>query len=340
MADGPDSHPPAWPSSVVDINLDQLDGRLHHGVDLVGYRLTGQARLVHDVSSHNFISCVFDGVYAADIDLTRCDFKDVLVKDSHFRRCPIQASTHSTCVYVKSLFEECDFSNAAQTNCEFHEVRFERCQLSNLLTKSSRFTDCVFSECASKTHVFEGNVFLRTHFSSTDLEVRAILSNFGLKHTLTENCRIRTTRVSESYAIIDLSELRRIGTERLDNPLALLSVLYFLEGNLLSGGKEVDSAFDFASWMRLAPFSYFCTCWNVRPRSWARALCDMPRAFRSIRMRWPTSTSMESGAFFAMAISSADRVSALGRCFERRTRPLAGYSRHARNCPPLEAVLE
>lgn len=50
---GADSHPPASPSSVVDLNLDQLDGKLHHGVDLVGYRLTGQARLVHDLSSYN-----------------------------------------------------------------------------------------------------------------------------------------------------------------------------------------------------------------------------------------------------------------------------------------------
>src|SRR4051812_33654292 len=91
-----DDLPTAGPSSVTEINLDELDGKLHQGVDLVGYRLTGQARLVHDLSSHNFVSCVFEAVYATDIDLTRCDFKDVLVRNSHFRRCQIQASTHST----------------------------------------------------------------------------------------------------------------------------------------------------------------------------------------------------------------------------------------------------
>jgi uncharacterized protein YjbI with pentapeptide repeats len=247
-----DSGFPAWPTSAIDINLDELDGKLHEGVDLIGYRLTGQARLVHDLSSHNFISCVFDGVYATDVDLTRCDFKDVLIRNSHFRRCKIQAATHSTCVYVASHFEECDFSNAAQTNCEFLSVRYERCQLSNLMTKSSRFTDAIFTQCTSKTHVFEGNVFLRTRFISTDLELRTITSNFGLKHELTEHARIRTARVKEPHRFIEADELRVLVSEYAHNPLALLSVLYFLEGNLLSGGKEVDRAFEIESWMRLA----------------------------------------------------------------------------------------
>jgi uncharacterized protein YjbI with pentapeptide repeats len=239
-------------SATVAINLDEFDGKLYEGVDLVGYHLTGQVRLVHDLSSHNFISCVFDKVFANDIDLTRCDFKDVLIKDSHFRRCTIQAATHTTTVYLRTTFEECDFTNAAQTNCEFREVTFTRSQLSNLLTKSSRLYECNYIECATKTHVFEGNVFLRCHFSRTDLEVRTIVSNFGLKLILMDNCRIRNTRISEDFSYLEPEALQQLAQEQRDDPLTLLSILYFLNGTLIGGGDEVDSAFNIKSWARLA----------------------------------------------------------------------------------------
>jgi uncharacterized protein YjbI with pentapeptide repeats len=247
-----DGLPPSGVSSAFAINLDELDGKIHDGVDLVGYRLTGQVRQIHDLSSHNFISCIFDRVFANGIDLTRCDFKDVLVKDSHFRQCSIQASTHNTTYYINSIFEECDFTNGAHTGCEFREVRFQKCQLSNLLTKNSRLTECIFEYCTTETHIFEGNVFLRTRFVQTDLEVRAIASNFGIKQSLTEDCRIRSARMSEPHSFLTLEDLRRIAKERYTDPLALLSLLYFMNGNLLCGGEEVDNAFDMKNWLKLA----------------------------------------------------------------------------------------
>jgi len=248
---GPDTPPLLAPNKTIDVNLDELDGKLHEGVDLVGYRLTGQVREVHDLSFHNFISCIFDHVFANEIDLTRCDFKDVLVRDSHFRRCPIQASTHSTTFYVNSIFEECDFTNGAHTGCEYREVTFKNSQLSNLLMKNSRLTDCIFEKCETKTHVFEGNVFLRTRFVGTDLELRAVLSNFGLKRSLTDDCRIRNARVSEAYTFLTEDDLRRILQSRDKDPLALLSILYFLNGNLLCGGEDVDAALDVNNWLGL-----------------------------------------------------------------------------------------
>ena len=42
---------------------------------------------------------------------------------------------------------------------------------------------------------------------------------------------------------------------------------------------------------RLVPFSYFCTCWNVRPIPSARLDWDRPRSSRSARILRPISTS-------------------------------------------------
>jgi len=248
---GQDTSPLAEPGRTVEVNLDELEGKLHEGIDLVGYRLTGQARQIHDLSSHNFISCVFDHVFANEIDLTRCDFKDVLVKDSHFRRCLIEASTHSTSFYSNSIFEECDFTNGAHTGCEYRQVTFTACQLSNLLTKNSRLIDCTFDRCETKTHVFEGNVFLRTTFIQTNLELRTILSNFGIKRALTNGCKIRNERVSGTHSFVNEHQLRNVLEARATDPLASLSAIYFIDGNLLSGGKAVDTAFDIKSWISL-----------------------------------------------------------------------------------------
>ena len=235
------------------IDLDKLDEKIQDEVDLVGYRLTGQARLVHELHKHNYISCLFDNVFANEIDFTRCDFKDVLIKDSHFRKCQIQAATHSTTVYVDTLFEQCDFTNAAQTNCEFRRTNFSGCHLSNLLTKRSRFFDSVFSDCKSATHVFEGNVFQNTRFARTDLEVRTITSNFGLKYSLTDDFRIRTKRISENYNFVEPNELMNLFEEkRSADPLARLSIIYFINGNLLSGSHDVDSVFDMKNWLSVA----------------------------------------------------------------------------------------
>jgi uncharacterized protein YjbI with pentapeptide repeats len=240
------------PVDAVSINLDELQGKINDSVDLVRYRLTGQARLVHDLSSHNFISCVFDNVFVNEIDLTRCDFKDVLIKNSQFRRCKIQAATHTASVYLNSEFEECDFTNAAQTNCQLREVRFIKCNLSNLLSKDSRFAECTFSECRMETHVFENNIFKRSRFIRTDIETRTIFSNFGMKLSLTDNCRIRDGRANRPHTFISPEKLGTVIAQHQHDPLTILSGLYFLNGNLLLGGEEIDRAFEMESWVRLA----------------------------------------------------------------------------------------
>src|SRR5215469_14399024 len=46
---------------------------------------------------------------------------------------------------------------------------------------------------------------------------------------------------------------------------------------------------------RLAPPSYFCTCWKVRPSALARVSWFIPSSKRRIRIRAPTCTSIGFG---------------------------------------------
>src|SRR5262245_57106396 len=50
--------------------------------------------------------------------------------------------------------------------------------------------------------------------------------------------------------------------------------------------------------MRLAPLSYFCTCWKVRPSAAPSFSWLIASIMRRIRTRLPTCRSMGSGAFF------------------------------------------
>src|SRR5437660_4029261 len=52
---------------------------------------------------------------------------------------------------------------------------------------------------------------------------------------------------------------------------------------------------------RLTPFSYFCTCWNVRSMPSARPDCDSPRSSLSARILRPISTSSAPARRFLVA---------------------------------------
>ncbi|SCM75836.1 hypothetical protein KL86PLE_30283 [uncultured Pleomorphomonas sp.] len=55
---------------------------------------------------------------------------------------------------------------------------------------------------------------------------------------------------------------------------------------------------------RVAPFSYFWTCWKVTPSAVPSFSWEMPRIMRRMRMRAPTCTSAGFGTFFLTALGS------------------------------------
>jgi hypothetical protein len=71
------------------------------------------------------------------------------------------------------------------------------------------------------------------------------------------------------------------------------------------------------------PFSYFCTCWNVRPSASPSFSWLMPSIIRRMRTRLPTCLSIKLRGFFAILLSL--RVSHLFRaaCPSIRRPPVA-----------------
>src|SRR6476646_8340776 len=59
--------------------------------------------------------------------------------------------------------------------------------------------------------------------------------------------------------------------------------------------------------MRLAPLSYFCTCWNVMPSASPRFVWLIPSIIRRIRSRPPTCLSIGLGSFLAIVILRVKR---------------------------------
>ena len=234
------------------MNLDELEGRIRESVDLINVRLTGRVRPEHRLGYHNFISCVFEGVIAEGVDLSGCDFKDTLVVDSQFADCKINAATHTASVYTRSAFKDCNFHNAAVTDCEYTDVQFISCDLDNVLIKNSRFYECKFARCATSTHVFENNLFTKCNFQDTEVEIRTLVSNFGLKATSMSGTRIRDNRVSEPHRYLVAAELLSVASTIRNDPLATLAMRYFIDGDLLGANDNLDAAFSLGSWATMA----------------------------------------------------------------------------------------
>jgi hypothetical protein len=52
--------------------------------------------------------------------------------------------------------------------------------------------------------------------------------------------------------------------------------------------------------MRFAPFSYFCTCWNVRSSASPSVVWDIPIIMRRMRTRFPTWVSIGCAPSFGI----------------------------------------
>jgi hypothetical protein len=100
--------------------------------------------------------------------------------------------------------------------------------------------------------VFENSIFRDCRFRETEIEARTVTSNFGLKLDLMENCRVRDGRVSKPHQFIAPSAFTSLVGDHGDDPLVLLTVRYFLDGNLLAADAGTDKVFDIAGWARMA----------------------------------------------------------------------------------------
>jgi hypothetical protein len=69
--------------------------------------------------------------------------------------------------------------------------------------------------------------------------------------------------------------------------------------------QDVRDVLEAVAPIRFVPFSYFCTCWNVRPRASPSVVWLMLSVIRRMRTRAPTCLSVGSGVPFVIMISKA-----------------------------------
>lgn len=234
------------------IDLNQQAGRIQDRTDVINCTITGTARVEHELERHNFISCVLENANFRNLDLSGCDIKDTLLINCEFSDCKINSATHTASIYKATAFRRCNFHNAAITDSEYHEVEFVDCELDNVLVKNSRLYDCNLTGCLTATHVFENCIFVRTLFERSEVELRTLVSNFGLKSSLMIDNKVRDDRRSQTHVFIPKADIASAALSDRDDPLALLAVLYFTDGNLLGDAAGFDTAFDLRAWARMA----------------------------------------------------------------------------------------
>ena len=120
------------------------------------------------------------------------------------------------------------------------------------MIKGCRLYDTSFVACLTTTHVFEANLFLRASFRSTEIELRTVLSNFGLKRGQLSDSAIRNGRRGEDATMVDPDDLGKLAAALRDDPLATLTMRYFIDGDLLGADDSVDRAFDLRRWAAIA----------------------------------------------------------------------------------------
>jgi uncharacterized protein YjbI with pentapeptide repeats len=242
----------ARPATRRRIDLDYQSGPIDERTDLINCTIVGTARSEHELNRHNFISCIFENAAFRDLDISGCDFKDTLVVDCEFSRCRINSATHTASIYKASTFNHCNFHNAAITDCEYYNVDFIDCDLDNVLIKNSRLYTSRFISCATSTHVFENCIFVKTEFERSEIELRMLVSNFGLKASFMIDNRVRDNRRSQLRAYIAEDEVVSTALKDRSDPLALLAMQYFSDGHLLGAADGLDAAFDLRAWARMA----------------------------------------------------------------------------------------
>src|ERR1043166_5021043 len=86
--------------------------------------------------------------------------------------------------------------------------------------------------------------------------------------------------------------------------------------------------------MRLAPLSYFCTCWKVTPIWFPSSVCDRPREMRCTRTSRPTSTSTLSGLLGSRASAAIEASLLLSHLYVVTCSRPARRARSRLNCEP------
>ncbi|HEX4964025.1 MAG TPA: pentapeptide repeat-containing protein [Thermoanaerobaculia bacterium] len=232
----------------VQVDFSKISVQEFFKNDIVKVRISGLIPRFPDPFLVNFIESILYEVTAYDVDFSRCDFKDTLIKESNFKHCVFNDSAFATSFFVNCEFEDCTFNNTAIHSSEFHRTEFHLCDLTNTLVKSSRFIECTFDCCSTNNKLMEMSTLDKTTFIRTDIQLQTITGNFGLTLDDISGSGIRSGRTRESFSFLDpldlQAELQSDGWSAIEK----LRIEYFLKPDLTQGSQYLDQALDLTRW--------------------------------------------------------------------------------------------
>jgi uncharacterized protein YjbI with pentapeptide repeats len=241
---------PIQRTRLAEIPTFVLDGTDAQGLferEVRAVEVTGLLREGRTAPICNIIETVLRSFTAESVDFTRCDFKDDVIRSSHFSKCVFTSASFLFSAVFQSVFEDCSFHDTVVQDCEFDGVAFSDCDLSHILVKACTFSRCEFRGCKTSNKVFEMCRLTDCVFQDTELQIDTLAENFGLT-AASYHGTLRDARGDYTHrklAIQELSDWLKTASAR---PLHKFNVDYFLKGTLLDGSPYLDASLDLASW--------------------------------------------------------------------------------------------
>lgn len=110
------------------------------------------------------------GILSTDIDQSNGLAKNVIVKNSRFKKLTMCKTTLERFECSDVIFENCDLSNLDCFGGSFHRVIFKQCKLIGSNFAESFFRDCQFEESVIKMASFSSTNLKSVRFTQCNLE--------------------------------------------------------------------------------------------------------------------------------------------------------------------------
>ena len=219
------------------------------GKNIADSILQGQLGEKHKFNKINIIHSVWKKVAAKKVTFYNCDIKDCSIKDSRFKKCNFDAAAHFNNDVSDAIFNECTFNQTSITDSEYKNVSFETCDFTNVIISNCKFVECIFSKCKTSNKMIESSLLFDCKFEETILWTDTILENFGIHSGCLVNSKIQLPEKT-------LISPEQFTTESVGETLSAIQVFlikYFHHVAILTeGSDEIDSTFDYMSWMNLS----------------------------------------------------------------------------------------
>lgn len=233
------------------VTLNESGALGERKIDFKRVRITG-ATQPNEAFHQNMSDVVVDKAIFQESNLSRCDIKDCLIRESDFRFCAFDGGALATNYFTETRFTGCTFADTSVINCEFHGCEFISCDLRSLFMKGCRLSNCRLIDCHTDNKAIESTLFFNTELRDCSFQIQMIVENFGLSESLSTGCSIRSARVRDKHVLLTLEEIAEEINNPNNNVLERLRLYYFVHGTLLEGGENLDQALAFKHWVGVA----------------------------------------------------------------------------------------